>query len=83
MPWQMAPPLIVICTAFTLGGFAMRGIDNLLLGRNRRVKISNFEWGLDRRDDYIKKLKIEDAEARGDKEEVKRLKKQPITAWLD
>lgn len=33
MPWQMAPPLIIIAGAFTLTGLGLRGIDNLFLGR--------------------------------------------------
>lgn len=61
----------------------MQQVDKLFLGRNRRVKISNFEWGLDRRDDMIKKMKMEDATERGDMETVKKLKKAPITAWLN
>ena len=33
MPWQSAPPLIIICGAFALTGFALRGVDNLATGR--------------------------------------------------
>jgi len=33
MPWQMAPPLIIIAGAFTLTGLGLRGIDNLFTGR--------------------------------------------------
>ena len=83
MPWQMAPPLIVIGLMFSLTGLGMETVDKVALGRPRRVRISNFEWALDRRDDHIRKLKIADAEARGDKDTVKALKKQPITAYLD
>ena len=83
MPWQMAPPLIVISAAFCLTGLGMESFDKLFLGRKRRVRITNFEWGLDRRDDFIRKLKIEEAEARGDKATIKMLKKEDITAYLD
>lgn len=33
MPWQSAPPLIIIAGAFTLTGLGLRGIDNLAYGR--------------------------------------------------
>jgi hypothetical protein len=33
MPWQMAPGLIVVGTAFAVTGLGLVGIDNLFLGR--------------------------------------------------
>lgn len=47
------------------------------------MRISNFEWALDRRDDYIRQLKIQAAEEAGDKALVKALRKESITAYLD
>ena len=79
----MAPPLIVISAAFCLTGLGMESFDKLFLGRKRRVRITNFEWGLDRRDDFIRKIKIEEAESKGDLAMVKQLKKENITAYLD
>ena len=37
MPWQMAPPLIVIGLAFTVTGLGMESLDKLALGRVRIV----------------------------------------------
>ena len=33
MPWQMAPPMIIICGAFTLTGLALPVIDWVATGR--------------------------------------------------
>lgn len=33
MPWQSAPPLIIIGGAFALTGFALNGIEKLAHGR--------------------------------------------------
>jgi hypothetical protein len=33
MPWQMAPPLIIICGAFTATGLLLHGVDYLTTGQ--------------------------------------------------
>lgn len=33
MPWQMAPPLLIVATAFAVTGLGMQLTDNLFLGR--------------------------------------------------
>ena len=50
----MAPPLIIICGAFTATGVLLQGVDWLFHGRNRRVRITDFERSLDLRDIAIK-----------------------------
>ena len=39
MPWQMAPPLIIISGAFTAVGVLLNASDRLYYGRNRRIMI--------------------------------------------
>jgi hypothetical protein len=53
MPWQMAPPLIVICGAFTVSGLLLNATDRIAYGRNRRVRIDEFVHDMDRRDKAI------------------------------
>ena len=33
MPWQMAPPLIIVGLTFTVTALGMKGLDHLALGR--------------------------------------------------
>tara|TARA_A100001035_G_scaffold243584_1_gene210679 strand:+ start:230 stop:466 length:237 start_codon:yes stop_codon:yes gene_type:complete len=53
MPWQMAPPLIVICGCFTATGVLLRGMDNAYYGRNKRIMIDEYIFALDVRDKEI------------------------------
>ena len=55
--WQMAPPLIIICSAFTATGLLLNGVDRLATGRNRRVRIDEFTHGMDQRDAAIEAAK--------------------------
>jgi len=53
MPWQSAPPLIIIGGAFCLTGLLLNGVDRLTTGKNRRVQIDEFVFNLDKRDKYL------------------------------
>lgn len=53
MPWQMAPPLIIIGGAFAATGFLLHGVDWLASGQHRRVQIDEFDFNMDKRDKWL------------------------------
>jgi hypothetical protein len=52
----MAPPLIIIAGAFTFTGYALNAADWLYYGRNRRTRIDEFIFRLDKRDEELKRM---------------------------
>mmetsp|Transcript_15688 Transcript_15688/g.26151 ORF Transcript_15688/g.26151 Transcript_15688/m.26151 type:complete len:107 (-) Transcript_15688:260-580(-) len=65
MPWQMAPPLIVVGGAFCAIGAGIAGLDYLQFGRPKRVMQTEYGFQLDRRDEFIKKAR-QNIETNGD-----------------
>jgi hypothetical protein len=53
MPWQSAPPLIIIGGAFAATGFLLRGVDWMVDGQHRRVQIDEFDFNMDKRDKFL------------------------------
>ena len=57
MPWQSAPPLIIIGGAFAATGILLKGVDTLAYGQHRRVQIDEFDFNMDKRDKYLEEQK--------------------------
>eukprot|EP00588_Corethron_pennatum_P030410 CAMPEP_0194313132 /NCGR_PEP_ID=MMETSP0171-20130528/10032_1 /TAXON_ID=218684 /ORGANISM="Corethron pennatum, Strain L29A3" /LENGTH=74 /DNA_ID=CAMNT_0039067959 /DNA_START=57 /DNA_END=281 /DNA_ORIENTATION=- len=49
MPWQTAPGLIIIGGAFCLAGTGLRAVHKLAFGEERKVRMDEWTFELDKR----------------------------------
>eukprot|EP00580_Thalassiosira_gravida_P003064 CAMPEP_0201603854 /NCGR_PEP_ID=MMETSP0492-20130828/4176_1 /ASSEMBLY_ACC=CAM_ASM_000837 /TAXON_ID=420259 /ORGANISM="Thalassiosira gravida, Strain GMp14c1" /LENGTH=64 /DNA_ID=CAMNT_0048067741 /DNA_START=92 /DNA_END=286 /DNA_ORIENTATION=+ len=54
MPWQAAPPLIIIIGAFNVAAGLIWSVDRAYYGkRGRTIGHNQWSWAMERRDDKI------------------------------
>jgi len=58
MPWQAAPPLLIIVGAFNVAAGLIWSVDRLYYGkRGRTIGHNQWSWAMERRDDEIAKYR--------------------------
>eukprot|EP00555_Chaetoceros_dichaeta_P004857 CAMPEP_0198258574 /NCGR_PEP_ID=MMETSP1447-20131203/7959_1 /TAXON_ID=420782 /ORGANISM="Chaetoceros dichaeta, Strain CCMP1751" /LENGTH=65 /DNA_ID=CAMNT_0043945719 /DNA_START=36 /DNA_END=233 /DNA_ORIENTATION=- len=57
MPYQTAPPLIIIFAAFNAASGLMWGVQRLCIGEDKKIQQDEWSFAMDNRDKKIEELR--------------------------